>query len=307
LRWREKKVAKLFTPLAPNVPIVDEDGNPTPYFQRIMQELSDAKISESLLAVLGGDPGEDAVLAWDDTSDSIEFIPNDELLALNDLTDVDTTGVNHGSVLYKDSTSWAVLPAGTAGDVLTTNGASADPTWETPSAGGGGGPVMLSEQTVSGVTEVDFTSLITSTYKHYEVEFWNVAMSTDNALRMRMSTNNGSSFDSSSIYDTALHQVNTGTFQSAVNVGINQNGFSLTNAIESTGAGSGFGRYQLFDPLGTTQNKGVLGLASAFVTDGNFYSFRGGLRWKNTAAYNAIRLFTNSGTMSGTFRLYGIV
>jgi hypothetical protein len=84
-------VAKVFTPLAPNVPIVDEEGNPTPYFQRIMQELSDAKISESLLAALGGDPGEDAVLAWDDTADAIEFVPNDELLSLDDLTDVDTS------------------------------------------------------------------------------------------------------------------------------------------------------------------------------------------------------------------------
>ena len=40
-----------------------------------------------------------------------------------------------GSVLYRGSTGWAALPPGTAGYVLTTGGAGADPSW---AVGGGG-------------------------------------------------------------------------------------------------------------------------------------------------------------------------
>lgn len=46
---------------------------------------------------------------------------------------------NQGSILYRGATGWAVLVAGTAGDVLTTNGAAANPTWETPAGGSPGG------------------------------------------------------------------------------------------------------------------------------------------------------------------------
>lgn len=43
-----------------------------------------------------------------------------------------------GDILYRGASTWSRLPAGTDGKVLTTHGASADPTWETPSGGGGG-------------------------------------------------------------------------------------------------------------------------------------------------------------------------
>ena len=47
--------------------------------------------------------------------------------------------VTYGDILYRDSTSWARLPAGTSGHYLQTQGASAAPTWAAVSSGGGGG------------------------------------------------------------------------------------------------------------------------------------------------------------------------
>jgi hypothetical protein len=44
----------------------------------------------------------------------------------------------YGDILYRDSTSWARLPAGTSGNYLKTQGAGAAPTWATVSASGGG-------------------------------------------------------------------------------------------------------------------------------------------------------------------------
>ncbi len=46
--------------------------------------------------------------------------------------------VTYGDILYRDSTSWARLPAGTSGHYLKTQGAGAAPTWSAVSASGGG-------------------------------------------------------------------------------------------------------------------------------------------------------------------------
>lgn len=40
-----------------------------------------------------------------------------------------------GDILYRNASAWVRLPAGTSGDVLTTNGAGANPSWTTPSGG----------------------------------------------------------------------------------------------------------------------------------------------------------------------------
>ena len=54
---------------------------------------------------------------------------------LNDLNDVTISSPTRGDVLYYNGTNWVNLGAGTDGQVLTTHGPGADPTWETPSGG----------------------------------------------------------------------------------------------------------------------------------------------------------------------------
>lgn len=44
-----------------------------------------------------------------------------------------------GSVMIKGASDWIELPPGTSGDVIMSNGAGADPTYQTPPGGGGGG------------------------------------------------------------------------------------------------------------------------------------------------------------------------
>jgi hypothetical protein len=58
---------------------------------------------------------------------------NDKLssVALNDNTDVTLTSVAQGDILYRNATEWVNLGAGTSGQVLQTNGAGANPSWET--------------------------------------------------------------------------------------------------------------------------------------------------------------------------------
>ena len=50
-------------------------------------------------------------------------------------------------ILYRGATGWAALPAGTAGQVLTTGGTATDPSW---AAGGGGGTSITISDTPPG-------------------------------------------------------------------------------------------------------------------------------------------------------------
>jgi len=54
--------------------------------------------------------------------------------SLNDLTDVIITAGAQGDVLYFDGTDWRNLGAGASGKFLRTNGAGANPSWETATA-----------------------------------------------------------------------------------------------------------------------------------------------------------------------------
>lgn len=49
---------------------------------------------------------------------------------------LDMIGTTQGMVLYRGMTSWSVLSPGTSGQVLTTNGAAANPSWATVSGTG---------------------------------------------------------------------------------------------------------------------------------------------------------------------------
>ncbi len=55
----------------------------------------------------------------------------------------DTTLTNHGVLIGQATAAIAVTGAGTSGDVLTSNGASADPTFQTPASGVFGGDANM--------------------------------------------------------------------------------------------------------------------------------------------------------------------
>ena len=56
--------------------------------------------------------------------------------ALNDLSDVTITGAAQGDVLYYNGSAWVNLAAGTSGKFLKTQGAGANPVWDTPAGAG---------------------------------------------------------------------------------------------------------------------------------------------------------------------------
>lgn len=66
---------------------------------------------------------------------------------------LDTISTTQGAVLYYNGTDWAALGAGTDGQVLTSNGAGANPAWE--DASGGSGQWSRTSSTVYPTTTTD--------------------------------------------------------------------------------------------------------------------------------------------------------
>lgn len=196
-------MATTLSPLPFNVPIVDpKTGYPAPFFQRMLsdwlQEKAAAEGAAITLASLGGDPDADNLVMWDDSAGAFVFITPSEALDL-------IGSAAHGDILYRDSTGWALLAAGPDGDVLTTHGASADPTWETPPAGGGGTWALAGAgQTATGVWDqtvdgnkatVDFTGLSGSDVM---IIARSVTKSVAGVLVLQVSVDNGSTYYSTS-------------------------------------------------------------------------------------------------------------
>lgn len=129
--------------LSDQVPIVRPDGTPTPYFARLLETIADAKIAASVVEAMGGDPGSDQIVTWDESDGDLDF------KYLSDVLDFIGSAA-HGDILYRDSAGWARLGAGPAGQVLQTNGAGADPTWVNQSGGAFRGCLVRNNAALTG-------------------------------------------------------------------------------------------------------------------------------------------------------------
>lgn len=187
-------------PLQNRMAIVNPDGTPTDYFIRWAQERQKAildttdaaqveLIAEGVLSarkLIGGvgidvNSGPEAFLSGDVTIDA----KIQELLDLISST--------WGSVLYRGNTAWEALAPGTAGQVLSTNGAGADPSWIAAGGGGSAAWSVAGSWTYSvPVPEVDFTGL--GSYNEILIQIRLVPASVSGARCVRFSTDNGASF-----------------------------------------------------------------------------------------------------------------
>ena len=199
----------------------------------------------------------------------------------------------------------SVSGLGTSGQVLTSNGAGALPTWQAAGGGGGTGDwELITSSSPSSATSVDFTGL-SSSYVAYEIVF-DIEVGTNNAnLNLRTSTDNGSTWDSgASDYDYAFDGfLTTGGSTSTNSAGAAQISMAL---FISNAAGHGCsGKIRVVNPAGTRETN----LHYEAVYDYGFGGVIGatGLGKRNSAAdVDGIRLLPSSGNFTGEVRLYGL-
>lgn len=121
---------QILDPISIQVPIVDSDGKPTSEFQRWFQKLA---ISANLTST-NGVIDLAAIAAKTIMANKTVGAAAPTACSISDILDFLGT-IAQGSLIYRDATGWALLSPGTAGNVLTTHGASANPTWTAPSGG----------------------------------------------------------------------------------------------------------------------------------------------------------------------------
>lgn len=210
-----------------------------------------------------------------------------------------------GGVVYGDGTEYASTAAGTSGQFLQSNGASA-PTWTTPSAGA---MTLISTATASNSASLDFTGL-SSTYDLYFIEVVEIVGASASSLRMLTSSNNGSSYDSSGYtYQSQGYVSSSSTwvndFDSAAT--FLQIWNNNCGAISTTASYSGLSaNAYLMSPASSAYTK-FYAVGTWFTSSSaSSYAQISGARM-STSPVNAIRFQMASGNIaSGKIRLYGI-
>jgi len=204
---------------------------------------------------------------------------------------------------YGDSTHVAQIAVDAKGRVTSASSVAI-------SGGSGGGALVLLEQhTASSSASLNFTACISSTYDAYQIELVEIVPATDaQTLRMRMSTNGGSSYDSTSNY--AWSELGWSSSGSAA--GGSQSDTSLGFGDSQNNAAPGLcGTIKLYNPANSSSAKALtanlVGIKSSDLPGTVVEGWTIGGKYLNTSAYNAFQFFFPSGSIStGTIRVYGI-
>ena len=204
----------------------------------------------------------------------------------------------HGVVIAEGNGAFVATSAGTAGQVLTSNGAVADPTFQNAASGG---PVLIQTINASSSSSIDFTTGITG-YGQYEVQWYSVVTSVVTTFQnIQFSTDGGSTWQNTNYnYSSVVAFPNSGGQQGSA--GQSSIVICTVTTDSATLPWSGWQRFQNF---ATTLSKSTYGQ--------NISQFNGCLQfevsgyWAGAGTVNGIRFIPDTGVYtSGTFKLYGI-
>jgi hypothetical protein len=129
----------------------------------------------------------------------------------------------------------SVSGVGTSGQVLTSNGAAALPTWQNSAAGGN--LVLLQSQTASSSASLTFSTGVSSTYNTYFFLFSAVVPATNTAILGMTLTGSGGSYAAGTNY-FAYNSATVNNINSASNILI---GGALSNTASIGVSGSAYG------------------------------------------------------------------
>lgn len=210
-----------------------------------------------------------------------------------------------GNILTSNGTEWtsaapaAELPAhGANGNLLTSDGSA----WVSQAAAGGGAWTFISEIVSTSSTTVDFSNVFTTTYDNYRITANNVGGDTTNvsySASVEYSTSTGSY--SAYNYYQRLDPSSASTFSYA-------GGNIFTNNQNNTGSAAQVSNWyvDILNPRSSNAKhaifigSGYSGFAGSPVAC--IFTF---LQEYSGTEQSGIRFEASSGTLTGTFRLYG--
>ena len=183
-----------------------------------------------------------------------------------------------------------------------------------PASISGGGLNLISSQTASSSSTIDFTSGIDSTYKEYIFKFYDIHPSADDkTFQFNMSADSGSNYNVTKT--TTVFKANHDEGDSATNLTYDTGedlaqgtGFqTLGNGVGADNDQSLSGTLHLFNPSDTTFVKHFISTIQYYAFNNytnNFYVAGYG---NTQSAVDAIQFKFASGNIdSGTIKLYGV-
>ena len=167
----------------------------------------------------------------------------------------------------------------------------------------GGSLELIQSQTVSGVSQVDFTSIQEQNYDVHYVTY-NIKPSADTQNYIRFSNDSGSSFETSNYqYAWEIQDSAGGTGEtrstSSSQMYLNYGGGNSANEKHTA--------YYYFYNLGNASKYSfITEQANTQSSTGSLHSFIGGSMYGVAETINAIRLYQQNGTMTGVVELFGV-
>jgi hypothetical protein len=206
------------------------------------------------------------------------------------------------TVTIQDQAGGAILTSENSGATLTNATLASDVT---------GGPqswygwVLLETQTASDVSEktIGSTSTITSTYDDYMIvtSFRNHTAST---IIFQLTIGG-------SVLGSAYKTVSHGTDSSATTTNVTSGGYNF--GFINSGSPANNNAYDRTDfkmyfsnPLSTVYQHKVWGIASYTTSNGYIRNAQFSTRHDTTGVLSAVKFYSQSGNISGTFKLYGL-
>lgn len=194
--------------------------------------------------------------------------------------------------------------SGTSGQVLTSAGSGAAPTWATP--GGGGALVYLATTTASGsASTVSLTSGFSSTYDEYVVVITNLyTVANGEDLSCRIRTGSTWLTTSSYYYHTDTSNQGATTYGTALTSGGGNSLIMLGSSITSDQSSTPLTvKLELYGVNTVGPNKVIL--SNGYSTGGYVRGIATRAYVNVSAAINGIQFFSGS-NIYGTFKLYGV-
>lgn len=200
----------------------------------------------------------------------------------------------------------SIAGVGTATQVLTSNGAGALPTFQDAAAGGGGDYVLLTSGTVSAAATLDIVLTSYTAYRGIVFYLSGFRPATDAVtLGMRVSTNGGSSYDTTGYANRAIHFVTISTisfFDSATDR------ITLSGTIGNDGDRGYNGTITILNQTSAAFRPQITHVATHGGSGGYSFNYVTGSGTREALQdTDAVRFLFSSGNITaGNYAVYGI-
>ena len=208
-------------------------------------------------------------------------------------------GAADGDLIYRASGAWSRLAKGTAGQQLRMNSGATAPEWVT-----GGRDTIFSTTVSSAVAAIDITTFDVAKYSHYQIFLQGLKPVTAAQLLMRLSTDGGATFISTTAAYIDQYTILTNGGQSQA--------YGNSTAIAVRGGGNvnpTYGIDGMIDLFGLGESGRTVAIRQIRTVDNadnGIYEHGNGARVLDEA-HNAIRFFFSTGNIaSGSIIVEGI-